>query len=173
MIKFETKIDADTAKQINKFTFKKIAIPLIFVSLAFIILGVVGYLTGEDNIDRILAIIWLIFGFVFIPFVFGLALIFQKFLNKSAKYITNSTIEQYEFDENKMHLHQSSETFETDSKYDYRHFYKVFETNTHYFFYISRQLCHVIPKNSITEGTIEELNLILTQKLGAVFKQKK
>ena len=70
-------------------------------------------------------------------------------------------------------VQEKGESYRSETRADYTYFNKVEENDTHYFLYLSSMQCHVIPKNSITEGTLEDFNRILIQNLGLRFKSKK
>lgn len=173
MVRFESKLNAESTKQLNKFSFRKLWWLMLLFSVFCIGFGLIGYFCAEDNSDKVLGIFFMVLGVIFAPLVWLLTTVLQKSLNKSATYITDNTDEVYEFDEEKIHIQQKSDKFQSDSVYKYEYFYKVFETKTHYFVYISKMQCHIIPKNSIVEGTVEELNELLKRYLGKKFKSKR
>lgn len=63
--------------------------------------------------------------------------------------------------------------FKGDLTAAYSYCYKIKETATHYFIYISYAQAFVVPKADIVEGSIEELNSILSSNLGEKFKRSK
>ncbi len=172
MVKFETKLNADSTKQINKHSFARLGLVMLFFSILFIAIGLVGYFSGSDDADRAMGIAFMVFGVLFAPLVWVITLLLQKYLNKSAKYITDGTDEIYIFDDETLHIKQVSKRMQSESTYNYDFLYKVMENATHYFLYISKMQCHVVPKNSITEGDINALNELLRQKLGKKFSTK-
>ena len=171
MVEFKTKLDASKTKAVNLNTFKRLWWLFAAVSLLFIVLGVVGLLSGEDSEDLYYAIFCLVFGVLFTPLVMLLTMIIQKSINKSASYISDNTEETYTFDEDNITVTQSKgEEFSAVTTAKYSYLYKVIENKGYYFLYISKMQCHVIDKQSITSGSLSELNVILSNKLGDRFR---
>lgn len=166
MVRFETKLNAESVKQLNKHSLFRLGWVMVVCSLLMIGLGLVGFFAGEDSADRASAIVLIVFGALFVPLVLLVTFILQKVINKSAKYITDETDEVYVFDEEKLYIKQSSKNMQSEATYGYDYLYKVMESATHYFLYISKTQCHIIPKNSATEGNLTELSELLRQKLG-------
>lgn len=173
MVKFETKLNANSTKQINKHSFARLGWALLVCSVLFIAIGLVGYFLGTDGEDRAMGIALIVFGVLFAPLVWAVTSLVQKYFNKSAKYITDETDEIYIFDDETLQIKQVSKRMQSESTYTYDYLYKVMESATHYFLYISKIQCHVVPKNSITEGDINALNEHLRQKLEKKFSTKR
>lgn len=172
-IKFETKLNADSARQLNKHSLARLRWFLIIFSLFFIAIGIIGYLGREDELDSAMSIVLIVFGVLFTPIVWCVTMLLQKYINKTAKYITDETDEIYIFDEETLYIKQVSEKMQSESTYSYDYLYKVMESATHYFLYISKMQCHIVPKNSVTEGDINVLNDILRRKLGNKYSTKR
>lgn len=173
MVKFETKLNADSTKQLNKHAFARLGWIMLIFSILLIAIGLVGYFLGTDSEDRVLGIALAVFGVLFAPFIWVLSSIAQKNFNKSAKYITDETDEIYIFDNDTLYIKQVSKNMQSETTYNYDYLYKVIESATYYFLYISKRQCHIVPKNSITEGDINTLNECLQQKLGKKFSTKR
>ncbi len=172
MVKFETKLNAESTKSINKNSFKRMLWILLVISLMLILFGLVGCFMAEDNADRSTGIGLIVFGVLFTPLVWGVTLLLQKNINKSARYITDETDETYIFDDETLYIKQVSKRMQSESTYNYDYLYKVMESATHYFLYISKLQCHVVPKNTLVEGDLNVLNELLRLKLGNKFRCK-
>ncbi|MCM1368149.1 MAG: YcxB family protein [Roseburia sp.] len=133
----------------------------------------VGYFFGEDNSDRTMGIALIVFGVLFAPLVWVISRLLQKYINKSAKYITDETDEIYIFNDETLYIKQVSAKMQSEVTYAYDYLYKVTESATHYFLYISKMQCHIVPKNSVTEGDINTLTELLRRKLGNKFSIKR
>lgn len=174
MIRFETKLNAETTKQLNKFSMKKILWVIILFSVLFVVGGVLGgFVFPEDDSDKIMGIALIVVGVIFTPLVWLFTRLIQRGLDKSASFISGNTDEVYAFDEEKVVIIQTGEQFSSNLTAKYAYFYKVKETLTHYFLYISKAQCHVVPKSSLTEGSIGELNEILLKNLGDKYVRTK
>lgn len=173
MVKFETKLNADSTKQLNKQAFKRLWWVMLVLSLLFVALGLIGYFFGEDDADKTFAISLMVIGVLFAPLVWLISGILQKNINKSAKFITDETDEIYIFDDDKLYIKQVSAKMQSESTYAYDYLFRVVENATHYFLYISKMQCHIVPKDAVTEGTLNELNELLRVKLGQKFYFKK
>lgn len=174
MIRFETKLNAETTKQLNKFSMKKYLWLIILVSVLFAVLGVLGaFVFPEDDSDRTMGIALIVIAVLITPLTWILTRFIQRGLDKSSSFITGDTDEVYTFDEEKVTIIQNGAQFNSNLTAKYAYFYKVKETATHYYLYISKMQCHVVPKVSIIEGTVEELNGLLLYNLGAKFVRAK
>lgn len=172
MIEFRTKLNESKTKAVNVNSFKRLWWLFVAVSLLFIVLGVVGFIVKEDSEDLYYAVFCLVFGVLFTPLVMLLTAVIQKSLNKSASYISDNTDEIYTFDDDKITVTQTKgDEFSAVTQAAYSYLYKVIENKDYYFLYISKMQCHVIDKKSITSGSLDELNGILSARLGARFKR--
>lgn len=173
MIRFETKLNEESTKQLSVHSFSRLVWVMLILSVVFIGLGLIGYFAGEDEYDRIYGITMIVFGVLVVPLVWVVTRLLQKYVNKSAKFITDETDEVYEFYEETVRVKQVSTEMQADATYTYNYLYKVEESATHYFLYISKMQCHIVPKNSLTEGNLDELNERLRLKLGQRFRAKR
>lgn len=167
MIEFRTKFDESLTKAVNKRGILRYWwILLIFVVL-FAVLGAIDIATGEIWLGTF----YLVVAALFVPFVLLLTFIFQKSLNKSMSIMSGETEAYYAFTEDGVtaEIKKGSE-YEDSIKATYSFIYKGVETKTHYLLYISKAQCIVIPKSDIINGSLEELNSILAQRLGNKFK---
>lgn len=173
MIRFECRLNAKSTKEINKFWFKKILWLIFTVSILLLVIGLCGFFCSENNNDRNLAIAYIILSVLIFPLTYFIIMIGQLFENRFSKSVYDGTDEIYEFGKDGLQLKQTSDKLYCQSDYKYSYFYKVYETKTHYILYISLRQCHIVPKNSIVEGTVDELNELLNRNLGKKFKSKR
>ena len=169
MVKFETKFSGNVSRTLSVRSMKKLWWVYAIFSVLFILFGVLNL-----ESDRIFGIAMIVFGLLFTPLCIVLTRLLQKKVDKSMSVMSEETLETYTFDENVFTIVQEKgESYRAETRADYTYFNKVEENDTHYFLYLSSMQCHVIPKNSITEGTLEEFNGIMIEKLGLRFKRKK
>ncbi len=177
MVKFETKFNGNVSRELSVRSMKKLWWVYAFFSALFIFIGVLNLnsmIFGIAMIDMIFGIAMIVFGVLFAPLCIMLTRLLQKKVDKSMSVMSEETYEIYTFDENFFTIVQEKgESYRSETRADYTYFNKVEENDTHYFLYLSSMQCHVIPKNSITEGTLEEFNKILAENLGLRFKRKK
>ena len=171
MIRFETKFDADKTKQLNKFTMKKIWWAYALFTLIFVGLGVMNIVSSEP--DLVFGIIMIVIGVLFTPLCNGLTAIMQKRLNKTMSIMSENTVETYVFDEDQFSIKQEKgEDYKAITVAKYSYFHKVVSTPENYMLYLSQTQCHVLPKSSIVEGSLEELDGILNRNLHEKFVSK-
>ena len=139
--------------------------------LIFLILGVVLIFYPIINL----------FGNAFDYFVFAIGvfslvfwILFPKVLKKNlyrqqekisdeALLVNEVAEEVYKFDSEKIFIFTTmGEKYRSATETDYDYFSKVVEDDECYLLYISSAQCHLIFKDSITKGTIEEFNKLLT-----------
>lgn len=171
MIVFESKFDKNVAKSLNIFTMKKLWWMYLILSLSLALIGVSSLLEG----DTAFGIFMLSFGVLFTPLCVVLTFLLQKRLNKSMPLMSEETTETYTFYDDKFEIvQQKGEDFFSNTSCKYTSYInKIKETKDCYFIYISNVQAHVVYKNSLKEGSIEELNGILTANLGKKFKELK
>lgn len=106
-------------------------------------------------------------GVLVLPFCLLIVLRGQKNAVKQMPLLSAEPICTFTFENDKFYIEVvKGETYRgtTEAVYDY--FNKVYETETHYYLYISRMQCHVLPKKDIVEGSAEELTTLLFRNLG-------
>lgn len=87
--------------------------------------------------------------------------------------LSDYTIETYVFDYDSFSISQvKGDEYRAETVAKYSYFYKVVSTKTHYFLYLSAQQCHVLRKDSLIEGKLEDLDDIFARNLGTKFKIK-
>lgn len=173
MVEFRFKFDSSTTAALNKNTFKKMWWFFLLFSLIFVGLGALSVAAPEDKGDLIYGIIMITFGVLFTPLVLLLTKIMQKSLDKSMSIMSSDTESIFTFEENKVTIEQiKGEDYYAKTVTSYNYFYKVTEDANTYFLYISKMQSHVVHKNALTQGTLEELNSYLQKNLGEKFKRK-
>ncbi len=171
MIKFETKFNSDATKQLNSFTMKKIWWLYLLFTLLFVLLGTLNLIGDEP--DLIFGIVMIAVGVAFTPACIGLTFLMQKKLNKTMSILSEDTVETYVFDEEKFSIKQEKgEDYKAITVAKYSYFNKVISTPTHYMLYLSASQCHVLPKSSLVEGSLEDLNRIFNANLHEKFISK-
>ncbi len=174
MIEFRTKFDGEVANSLSKWQFKKLGWILLLISIVFCGIGLIFIFVVEDESEYPFAVVMIVFGLIFAPLMWLLSRNSQKQINKSASLISNETEQIYQFFDDKVIVYQSKgEDFKSTAEIKYNCFFKVIETPTHYFLYISHAQAHVIVKNHLVEGNLEELNHILSNNLRGKFKPLK
>ena len=174
MIEFQGKFDSNVADSINKRSFKKLWWLFVLCSLVFILLGAVIAVFAEDTSDMVLGILLICFGVLFTPLVMLLTKGLQKKLNKSMPILSPDTVEIYQFYPDKLIITQrKGDEYEAMTTAKYSYLYKVEETVSTYFLYISKAQMHVVNKADLTQGTLAELNSILAFNLGPKYRQVK
>ena len=171
MIRFETKLNADKTKQFNQFTMKRIWWLYALFTLIFVGIGVANILSSEP--DLVFGIVMIGLGVLFTPLCIGLTILLQKKQNKTMSVLSDNTLETYVFDENQFSIkHEKGEEYKAITVAKYSYFYKVISTPTYYMLYLSQTQCHVLPKDSIVEGSLEELDMIFNRNLHEKFVSK-
>lgn len=177
MIEFQGKLDSSVTNSINKHTFKKLWWLFVLFSAVFVALGAMGIIVHEDISDLIASLFLIIIGVLFTPLVLLISKPTQKRLDKSMSVLSSDTTQTFQFYPDKIIVMQEKKRAgEEESEYSamttakYSYFYKVEETRDNYFLRISRVQYHVVNKCDLKQGTLEELNSILSSNLGARFK---
>ena len=181
MVEFQGKFDENVTKRVNRHTIKKLWWLFALFSVFFILIGVLGGIVfREDDSDIIFGAVMIIFGVLFAPLVFVSTNATQKKLDKTMSVLSPDTTQTFQFYPDKIVFTQEKKRWgEEDSEYystttaKYTYFYKAEETKDAYFLRISRMQYHVVNKSDLKQGTIEELNSILSSNLGARFKRFK
>lgn len=177
MVEFQGKFDESVTKSLNKRAFRKMWWLFALFSVLFICLGVVGIVFREDGEDLSYGISLIAFGVLFAPAVFLLTKVLQKRVDKSLSVMSSDTTETFQFYPDRLIIIQRKTRageeeceFESTTNTRYSYLYKVEETRDTYFLRISKMQSHVVNKSDLKQGTIEELNAILSSNLGLRFK---
>lgn len=173
MVEFRSKLDGSKSRAFNIKTFKKILWLYALLTVFLIVFGVINILFREDGADFVGGVFLIVFGVLITPIGFLLTLFLQKRNDKASTYISEETKEVYTFNEQYITLTQTrGDVFTTTLKAKYSYIYKASEDNKYFYLYISKMQSHVIDKSSITQGTLEEVTMLLKTNLGDKFKSK-
>ena len=83
-----------------------------------------------------------------------------------------AAMKQVVFDDVGVAIHAHSDEFHEDSAEKYSAFYKAIETNEYFFLFINKQQAYIIPKRGFTQGTPQELSMLLENKMYGKFFRK-
>ena len=174
MIEFQGKFDSSASTALNKRVFKKLWWLFVLCSLFLAVIGILGIVFAEDSDDAVLGAILIGFGVLFTPLVMLLTKAIQKKQNESMNILSPDTVQVFQFYPDKLVITQrKGDEYEAMTTAKYSYLYKVEETPSTYFLFISKVQSHVVNKADLTQGTIEELNGILATNLGYKFKKMK
>ncbi len=173
MVEFRSKLDSSKSRALNNSMFKKLLWLYVLLSVLLIVLGVVGIVYREDSSDFAAGIGLIVLGVLITPLCYLLSRFLQKYIDKSATYISDNTEEIYTFDEQYITLTQTmGDVFTSTFKGRYSYIYKAREDKNYFYLYISKIQSHVIDKSSIVQGSLEEVTALLKTNLGDKFKNK-
>ena len=174
MVEFKGKFDEHVQQSINKRAFKTSSIIILVFSAVLIIVGIIGLVWGEDKEDFAYAMYCVTFGVLFYPIFLAVYAIMRKFIKPNLTLMSAQTEQQFQFFEDRFMCSQvKGDEFNDFMQAKYSVLFKVIETQSQYFLYISRTQCYVVNKADITAGTVDELNKILASNLGEKFKKLK
>lgn len=173
MIEFKSTFDSTVTKKLNFHQMKKFWWLYALFMILFIFMGAVGVITQEDESDLILGITLIVIGAVFPVLCILLTILLQRRVDKSMSILSGDTTETYQFYPDKLVITMTKgDEYEGITTAKYSYLYRVEETEENYFLLISKTQSHVVNKRDLTQGTIEELDAILSSNLGANFKRK-
>ncbi|MCX4313750.1 MAG: YcxB family protein [Clostridia bacterium] len=174
MIEFRTKLDGAKSAALFRHSFKRIIwLPILF-SAIFITIGVVSIVLQTEEGDLPYGIAMTVIGALFLPIVYLISKLAQKKSAESMSVISDTTEEIYTFDEDHITVtQQKGDEYYSQTKATYPYLYKAREDKDFFFLYISKMQCHVIDKNSITQGSIDEMRNLLAVQMGSKFKPMK
>lgn len=171
MVEFKGVFDGEVTKSLNNRAFKKLWWLVAVICLVVIVIGVLGVVFPEDDSDVYSGIGAICFGALFPIIWIILSRFVQKRLDKTMSIMSPDTSETYQFYPDKIIIKtRKGEEYEATVTAKYSYLYKVEETPDTYFLLISKAQSHVVKKCNLTQGSIEELNSILSSNLGVKFK---
>lgn len=169
MIIVKTVFDESVPKALNSYALKKLNWVLWLVVIAFLALGVMEIL--DEN--TFVGIIWLVAAVIYYPLVLVLTKKFQKKVNQSMSVMSRETEEVYIFEEEQIEITQTKGMdYKAVVTTKYSYLYQVIEQKDNFILYISKMQAHLIPKDKIVEGSVEELQFIFKERLGKKFINK-
>lgn len=94
----------------------------------------------------------------------------QNDSQKSHSILNAETVQDFEFyDDHYTSRMNSGDMYNALSTARYCYLFKVVETKTHYFLYVSDSQAEVVDKLGLVEGSLQELNDIFARNLGEKF----
>ncbi len=172
MIKFVSKLNSDSVMQLNKHTVKKSWWLFLLVSLIFVILGALN-LVGEEP-DIVFGILAIAFGVIFTPMCLLFTSVVVKRQSQSMPSLSDETVQTFVFDNQQVTITaQKGEDFHSETVAKYNYFYRIEESATHFFLYISKNQSHILPKSDLVEGSLDDLKTIFAKNMGANYKIRK
>ena len=172
MIEFQGKFDSSASTALNKRVFKKLWWLFAVSSVVFVLLGILLTAFAEDTSDIVLGTLLIVFGLVFEPLVKLISRSMQKRLNKSMNILSPDTVQIFQFYPDKLVITQrKGDEYEALTTAKYSYLYKVEETVSYYFLYISKSQSHVVNKADLVQGSLAELSEIFATNLGGKFKK--
>ena len=167
MVEFKVKFDKRIGKKLAEVQYENTYKKIKKLQVAFSILGVILIAYSVINL----------FADMFDYFVFGIGvfslvfwILFPKILKKNlyrqqdkisdeGLLVNEVTEEVYKFDSDKVYIFTTmGEKYRAAIETDYDYFSMVTEDDECYMLYISSVQCHLIFKDSLVKGTLEEFN---------------
>ncbi|MDE6667401.1 MAG: YcxB family protein [Clostridia bacterium] len=182
MVEFQTTFSAKTVDNFAKYQLKKSVWIFVAISAVFIVAGILFIVFTDSffdddgllSLDVLIGIILILSGIILFPIFLYSVKHSQKNANSTMSILSDQTYSVFTFDENQLTISQKKgDTFEAFTKAKYDYLFKVVETKTNYFLYISSAQCHVIDKASLTQGSLDEFNTLLLNNLQYRFKPMK
>ena len=174
MIEFQGRFDSSAASALNKRVFKKLWWIFVICSLVFVVIGTLLVVFPEDLSDTVLGVVLICFGALFTPLVLWFSKRIQKKQNETMHILSPDTLQIFQFYPDKLVITQrKGDEYEGITTAKYSYLFKVEETATTYFLFISKVQSHVVNKADLVQGTIEELNEIFIRNIGPKFTRTK
>ncbi len=163
-MKNKTKIDVNIQFELIKMTTKRLKIIFIIVGLILMLIGAFVY--RHDDILGMIVGLGLAFGGLAVIVIF--ALFWEKFmfrLFKNNNQLKGEIYNYYEFDENNFYastFRDEENIGKTNMKYS--DITKVIENKSSLALFISNTQAFVVSKNEMTEGSIDDLIILIKSK---------
>lgn len=168
MVEFKVKFNNRITNKLSEYEIDKNKKNIKKLSIIFILVGIFLIFCGialEETFD------YLSFGIGAFSLIFWIIFpkIYEKTVRKNQNKIENElsimddlTEEVYKFDEEKVFIFTSrSDKYRSAVETVYDYFYNVLEDDDCYMLFISSIQCHVIFKDCLTKGTLEEFETYL------------
>lgn len=170
MVEFNVKFNNRVTEKMSEYQINKTKKNLKRMTIMFVVLGV--FLTAYGIINGLIEMFdYFCVGIGVFSLVFGI--IFPKTYKKTvhknqnkiedeSRFMNDLTEEVYKFDEEKVFIYTTnSDKYRSAVETVYDYFYNVLEDDECYMLFISSVLCHVIFKDCLTKGTLEEFETYL------------
>lgn len=166
MVEFSGKLNGRINKKLAEHQSRKVAKSMKTFCLALLVLGLAlctgslinGLETDTDIVLFGLGLFGIIFWFVFPRTLKKTA---QKAQNKqnTLSIINDETNETYKFDEEKVYIFtEQGNKFRSAIETNYDYFTNIVEDDDCYIFFITKIQCHVVFKDGLRKGSLEEMN---------------
>ena len=182
MVEFRTTFSDKTVDALARHQLKKSIWIFVAISAVFILAGVLFIVFADSYFDEdgflslevLIGIVLILSGCILFPiFLYGIKRSQAK-SKDTMSILSDQTYSVFTFDEHQITISQKKgDSFEAFTKANYDYLFKVVETATDYFLYISNVQCHVIDKTSLTQGSLDEFNALLSNNLPFKFKPMK
>ena len=171
MVEFKTKFNFELEKIMKQENVRKakkflawFSGVIIALGVMFLMLAVSDYYEGLKNDavgDLYYGIFLIVFGGLFYPLMVLLINKSQKKEMQSFSLVSEETEEVYKFDEEKIFIFTTKgEDYRSAVETNYKYINNIVKTKDYYVLYISKIQCHVLKKEDIVSGSVEELNKI-------------
>lgn len=143
----------------------------IFLSLFIIVISIIDIMFfGNDQTQlNYTLIVFSLFVLIFwIIKVIRMMINTKKFINTDKILIGH--VQKYQIDTNKLSV--VSDAFTSQVDYDWNKVFFAYESNYYIYLYIDINSALIIPKSSLDDEKLKNLNSILIGKLGNQFKNK-
>lgn len=166
-VKFGSRVNdklAEYQMQKSNKILKNLSWAFIFLSVIFAIMPLANGLVDETDIIIFGVAIFFIVFWVFFPRVALKSAKKQQEKNGTMTIMTDATEEVYKFDEEKVFIFTTlGDKYRSAIETVYGYFLRVVEDDDSYMLFISNVQCHVIFKDCLTKGTLEEFETYLTK----------
>ena len=171
MIEVKSRFDRGLTKSLLKFSMRNLWWVYVLFTVVFIGFGISDIIL-TDSVAY--GIVLIVIGVLFFPMTWLFTIWLQNRLDKSSKMLNAKIGTYYKFGEK---IYQETccdeATMKSTTECNYSLLYKAYETQSHFFIFISKMQAHVLPKCDFTNGTPEELSILLREKMGDKFIVKK
>lgn len=171
MVEFSMKLGSRVNDKLAEYQMKKskkilknLSLVFIFLSAIFAIMSLANGLSDETDITIFgIAIFFIIFWVCFPPVALK-SVKKQQEKNGTLTIMTEATEDVYKFDEEKVFIFTTlGDKYRSAIETVYGYFLKVVEDDDSYILFISNVQCHVIFKDCLTKGTLEEFESYLAK----------
>lgn len=170
MVVFQSVLDAEKQKQLNKQTLRKngalyaILVPLLAV------FGIFFILDGSKEVGALFCVMAVA---VPLALLIGLAISHKKAAT-NMPLMSYQLQQTFTFDYQGVTLEEvAADVYKSSTTYRYSVLLRAEETATHFFLYISPTQSFVLAKEEIVQGSANEMADILARNLGDKFKTKR
>lgn len=170
MVEFKVKFNNRITEKISEYQVNKTKKNFKKMTIMFIIIGV--FLTAYGLLNKLsemfdyvcvgVGVFSLVFGIIFPKTYKKTIRKIQNKIEEESNFMDDLTEEVYKFDEEKVFIFTTrSDVFRSAVETVYDYFYNVLEDDECYILFISSAQCHVVFKDCLTKGTLEEFEKYL------------